>query len=269
METIISGIPVFYEQYGEGKPIIAIHGYRLDHRMMAACMEPVFKDTAGYKRIYVDLPGRGKTPSSPLLSNADKMVSFLIELIDNIVGGQNLLLVGESYGGYLSLGLLHEIKDRIDGVFLLCPQVFTENQRKPPRQILNKSPEMQQFTGADFDAFKNMAVTLTPYAFDRYKNEITPAIALSDSSYLSTFTAQLTCNDDLLKMCYDKPSCILTGRQDHVVGYASAYDIFENFTRCSYAVLDSTGHCLQIENPTLFNHFLSDWLSRTANTVYV
>lgn len=34
---------IYYEDLGEGIPIIMIHGYSLDHRLMSGCMEPVFE----------------------------------------------------------------------------------------------------------------------------------------------------------------------------------------------------------------------------------
>ena len=42
MEILIKDIPINYEEYGKGKPVLCIHGYMVDHRMMKNCFEPVF-----------------------------------------------------------------------------------------------------------------------------------------------------------------------------------------------------------------------------------
>ena len=60
MRCNVKNVEVNYEVYGEGKPIIIIHGSTVDHRLMTGCMEPIFNNRDGYKRIYLDLPGMGK-----------------------------------------------------------------------------------------------------------------------------------------------------------------------------------------------------------------
>lgn len=36
---------IYYEEMGEGRPIIMIHGFTPDHRLMSGCMEPIFEKT--------------------------------------------------------------------------------------------------------------------------------------------------------------------------------------------------------------------------------
>ncbi|MFN2127060.1 MAG: alpha/beta fold hydrolase, partial [Anaerolineales bacterium] len=62
MKCKLERITVNYETFGEGKPIIMLHGWPLDHRIMVNVMEPLFKNRDGWKRIYPDLPGMGDTP---------------------------------------------------------------------------------------------------------------------------------------------------------------------------------------------------------------
>jgi len=64
MECKIKNISINYEIIGEGKPIIMLHGYYVDHRLMTGCMEPVLSSKEGFKRIYIDLPGMGKSGSA-------------------------------------------------------------------------------------------------------------------------------------------------------------------------------------------------------------
>lgn len=67
---------------------------------------------------------------------------------------------------------------------------------------------------------------------------------------------------DNLNDKFDKPSIILTGRQDDCVGYKDAYKLLENFTRASFVVLDKAGHNLQIEQEDVFNLLISEWIKR-------
>ncbi|MFX1513286.1 MAG: alpha/beta fold hydrolase, partial [Promethearchaeota archaeon] len=56
-------VDIYYEIIGERKPVVIIHGFHPDHGSMKGCMEPVFSKRSGWKRIYFDLPGMGKTKS--------------------------------------------------------------------------------------------------------------------------------------------------------------------------------------------------------------
>jgi pimeloyl-ACP methyl ester carboxylesterase len=101
----IQGVPVYYEQFGEGKPVLFIHGWSVEHRLMSGCFEPVFKKINGYHRIYLDLPSMSRTSFADWIKNPDDMLKILLGFINNIIGDKNYLLAGESYGGYLSMGL--------------------------------------------------------------------------------------------------------------------------------------------------------------------
>jgi pimeloyl-ACP methyl ester carboxylesterase len=51
MECEIQNIKIYYETIGHGKPILMIHGFAPDHRLMKGCMEPIFENRGNYKRI--------------------------------------------------------------------------------------------------------------------------------------------------------------------------------------------------------------------------
>lgn len=68
---------IYYEVIGEGIPIIMLHGFSPDHRLMKGCMEPIFKERDGWSRIYMDLPGMGKTKNYENISNSDDMLWWL------------------------------------------------------------------------------------------------------------------------------------------------------------------------------------------------
>ena len=56
-------IKIHYQIIGNGKPIIMLHGLNCDLNLMKCCMENIFKNKNGYKRIYIDLLGMGKSES--------------------------------------------------------------------------------------------------------------------------------------------------------------------------------------------------------------
>jgi pimeloyl-ACP methyl ester carboxylesterase len=43
MEYKIRDVTIYYEIFGSGSPILMIHGWSPDHRLMKGCMEPIFQ----------------------------------------------------------------------------------------------------------------------------------------------------------------------------------------------------------------------------------
>ena len=274
MVCSVRDIPVHYEAYGEGKPVLFIHGSYVDHRMMVDPFEPIFKTVQGYRRIYLDLPGTGKTPSADWIKGSDHILEVVIEFVNAVIGKENFLLAGCSYGGYISLGLTYKIGDKIDGVLLLCPQLDPrEDENLPQKNTLYTSKEMNLAAMiSDTDTFYlDMAVIVTPYTFDKWQTTIVPALQMADMEALSSRN-EWYCDDlhsAVSKQLFHKPSCILTGKQDNITGYKVANELLERFTRATFAVLDCAGHMLQAEREPLFKQLVVDWIERVEGYNFV
>ena len=74
MDCELKDTTVHYEALGEGRPIVMLHGWSVDHRHMVSDMEPLFRQRDGWKRIYLDLPGHGTTPGKDWITNQDRML---------------------------------------------------------------------------------------------------------------------------------------------------------------------------------------------------
>ncbi|CAG8891843.1 unnamed protein product [Penicillium egyptiacum] len=51
-------------EIGKGLPVVIIHGCQMEGRVEEPDFEPIFTKTAGFHRIYADLPGMGTTPAN-------------------------------------------------------------------------------------------------------------------------------------------------------------------------------------------------------------
>jgi pimeloyl-ACP methyl ester carboxylesterase len=70
------------------------------------------------------------------------------------------------------------------------------------------------------------------------------------------------CRDDEV-LSFSKPTLIVVGRQDSIVGYQDAWQLMEGFPRATFAVLDYSGHALGVgERNTIFRALVNDWIDR-------
>ena len=265
MKCKIKNISINYEVMGSGKPIIMIHGSHVDHRLMTGCMEPLFNNIDGYKRIYLDLPGMGKTKGENWIINSDVMLDTVINFIEKVIPNENFLLAGESYGGYLARGIVQRIANRVEGLLLICPSITMDlNKRNIPTHIILKSDDklLSQLDTDDAEGFTSIQVVQSKKNWDRYKDEILSGVRLADNSFLLHLEAAFSFDVDILKEKFNKPTLILVGRQDSKVGYKDAWSILDNYPRATFAVLDRAGHNLQIEQGELFTSLVTEWIVR-------
>jgi pimeloyl-ACP methyl ester carboxylesterase len=259
---------VFYKVYGEGKPIISLHGFTLDHRSMIGSLEPIFECRDGWKRIYLDLPGHGLTPGQEWIKNSDDMLQVVLDFIDNVIPDTNFAIAGLSYGGYLARGLVHRRPKRILGLLLIVPRIIGrfEDRIRPEKAVLERDDEFLSSLGKqEREGFVDVAVIQTGKLLPRYAEEITSAVQIADSQFLERLKPgddDFSFEVDSLSVKFDGPTLILVGRQDHWVGYQDAWSIIEKYPHATFAVFDRAGHALQLEQNELFNVLVSEWLDR-------
>jgi len=107
MDYQVRDVNIYYEEHGSGTPVLMIHGWGPDHRLMKGCMEPIFQSMQqSWKRIYFDLPGMGRTQGKTWITGSDQMLDLLLDFIDGIIQNRHFLVAGESNGGYLARGII-------------------------------------------------------------------------------------------------------------------------------------------------------------------
>ena len=268
MKCKIKNVSINYEVIGEGKPIVMIHGYYTDYRVMTGCMEPLISDKESYKRIYIDLPGMGESESAAWINNSDTMLNIVIDVIEKIIPDENFLLVGESYGGYLARGVMYKMAARIDGVLLICPVIIADHNKRnvPAHIVLVKDDKLlSKLTPEKAENFNCGAVVQSEKIYERYENEIMAGVKIADSNFLRNFRKNgyvFSFDVDNSNNKFDKPVLMLVGKQDNCVGYKDQWGILENFPRATFAILDRAGHNLQIEQAAVFNSLVNEWLVR-------
>lgn len=268
MECKVRDINIYYEIHGEGKPIVMIHGRSPDHRLMKGCMEPIFKTiNTTWQRIYFDLPGMGKTKGAPWITGSDQMFDLVMDFIDAVIPNQNFLLAGESYGGLLARGIINKRPSSVDGLLLICPVVAYEGPEGKGGQfkVLEKDDALldsltkedrNYFEGKGINALQNKRV------WERFKTEVLPGLKMADHSFLENCRKPLSFDVDALEKPYLKPTLMLAGRQDSIVGYRGILKLLDLYPRGSLVLLDRAAHNLQIEQDNLFTETVKEWLDR-------
>lgn len=272
MKCQVRDVSVHYEVRGNGRPLLMLHGNPTDHRSMMGAFEPIFQAREGWQRIYLDLPGMGQSPGAEWIRGTDEMLLVVEDFIEQVMRGQSFVVAGMSYGGYLARGLLKKMPEWLDGLMLLVPAMTADaSQRQlPPKTVLVHEPAALTDVPSDMvePLLRNMVV-LTARTAQRVADELAPGLMIADHAFLAEVRKHYSFSfavDDL-EAPFEKPVLIVTGRHDNITGYQEAGSLLKQCPRATYAVLDRAGHGVFIEQETLFNMLVSEWLDRVEEYV--
>jgi len=262
---------IHYTVLGEGPPILMLHGWGVDHRLMSGPLEELFADgSLRFRRIYVDLPGMGASRAGASVRNSDQMQEILQRFIEMVIPGEGFLLAGESYGGHLARGLLREVAARVRGLMLLCPLIvpgYRQGTVPAPRVLERDEALLARLSPTERDAFTYITVRQTETVWRDFARDIYPALSAGDRSFLETrLDGAFSQPIHELPLEFDKPALVLLGRQDAEVGYADQTRLYLDLPRASVVILDAAGHNLQIEQKRVFQALVRDWLERVERT---
>jgi pimeloyl-ACP methyl ester carboxylesterase len=270
MECDLGKIVVHYETFGEGIPIIMLHGWYLDHRSMVADLEPIFKTRQGWKRLYLDLPGMGRTQGMSWITNNDHMLAVVQGFIDNVIPEQRFVVAGYSYGGYLARGIVYRKFAMMDGLLLIAPITAPNHLDSSAKLTLARSETIMSGLTTEESNIFDLAVVQSREALDYIRSYVIPAIRVADLEFIKKLSGKFSFDVDVLSEPFDKPTLILMGRQDSYVGYRDSWSIVENYPRATFAILDRSGHFLGRpgEQEKLFVALIHEWLDRVKEHTY-
>lgn len=259
----VGDVQVEVELHGHGAPLLMLHGWEVDRRLMTGCLEPLFAPDEPWLRVYPDLPGRGGTPPHSAVDSSDATADLVVAVMAAVAPGRRFAVVGESYGGYLARGVLARRPDLL-GLALICPMVTTGDRDLPRHAVLERDDDLvAAIDPALRPGFEANNVRQTPAVWARYVADVLPGLAAADRAYLEhVLGPRVPLSDE--DATTDAPVLVVAGRQDAAVGYRQQVRLAERFDRATLAVLDTAGHNAQFEQPELFGALVREWLDRVS-----
>lgn len=265
---------IYFEAEGpeDGMPAIFMHGFGGSLEVMRGSAGRVFASHRWgrrCRRLFVDLPGHGRSEAPANCTSSDEMLERLDMFVGRLAGRRPFLLAGESYGGYLALGLVARRSEQVAGLHLLCPLVVagrSERRREPREVLVRDEPFLESLPEADRKLFLETAVIATPEVYGRFRENIVPGRQMVSMELVSRVNACYELSADPLAtrevLGYSAPTLICCGRHDASVGWRDQLDLAVRLPRCSFALVDAAGHNLEVEHPQLYQAAVAGWLDR-------
>ena len=269
----LEGIDLAYEEFGTGRPILFLHGWSLDHENEVADFEPIFADRPGWRRLYLDLPGHGRTPGAERVQDMDGVLQVVLEFIDAVAPGQRVAVAGTSAGALPARGIVYRRPEQVCGLLIRFPLIIADDTKRclpEPAVLVEDEAFMASLSAEDRELYGDIMIQKADFLeplkeyVDRY---ILPAQARGDAAFRDAIRQDperygLSFDVDDLPQPFEGPSLFMAGRQDTAVGYRDAWPIIEGYLRATFAVLDRAGHGTVAQQDELFKVLVYEWLDR-------
>ena len=233
----LNGVRHYYEVYGNGRPMLLIHGNGTATKGWAAQIDYFSKK---YRVYSVDCRGRGKSDLGPDTLRFDQMALDMAAFI-KAMKLDSVDVVGKSDGAIIAIlmGIHHPAHLRRIVAFAanmqpdstaLTPAVLREmsTQRKEAERML-----------AVGDKSKNWEVERQRYRLDEFQPHIT--------------------GDDLARI--HVPVLVLSGDRDAIKTQHTLW-IYQHIPRSNLCILPGATHQVPREHPELFNQMVDGFLSK-------
>ena len=274
MQCDLDKATIDYEEHGEGRPILMLHGWTMDRRVEIDTYERIFATRPGLRRIYPDLPGMGRSVAKAGLRNQDDMLEALLAFVDRVLPTGRFLLAGTSAGGYLARAIAVHRRPCVAGLLLRVPAIIPDTTRRTlptfrplvrdEALIATLDKEEQLLLGDVLVETRDYIDTLGR----RLRGLVQPAIEATAPAMLDIRAdpKRYAVSFDLAERekGFEEPTLIVAARQDMVVGYRDAWTILESYPRATFAVVDRADHGWPLESHDLLGALVGDWLRRVA-----
>ena len=244
--------------------MVLLHGFGLNHRSLLS-LEPTFERSAGWRRVYLDLPGATESPVNAVSSSQEVAEAVRDEILAR-VGEEPFAVLGGSFGGMIARYVAHELRPQVLGLATLAGVFVARHDARtvPPRTVLRRDPGIEPLLGAAVEQYREDAVVESTDDARAFLQYLLPGLDGADQSALERISKRYSLDqepEDAHPEPFLQPTLHITGRQDHVVGYADAWHRIDHYPRASFAVLDAAGHNLLFEHRELCSALVADWLA--------
>jgi pimeloyl-ACP methyl ester carboxylesterase len=239
-EAQVNGISIHYRIYGNGSPVIFLHGGLANSDYWGAQVPAV---AAHHTVILMDSRGHGRSTRDVRPYGYDLMADDVLALMDHLKIAK-ADIVGWSDGAILGIDLALRHKDRVGKVFAFAANTLTSGVK----DNVEKNPTFAAYIERAGHEYEAQSATPKEYA--------------SFVEQISKMWAEQPNWSDAQLAAIDTPVLIVDGDHDEAIKREHTEYISAAIPHAGLLILPNTSHFAFLQDPQQFNfailHFLGD-----------
>ena len=246
--SLAGGRSYFYEDRGEGLPLLLFHGFPFTSESFWPQLE---KPPKGVRILAPDHRGFGKSAAAPGIATMEAMAEDGVALLDALKL-ESALVGGVSMGGYVAIALTRLDPGRVKGLLLVDTQSVADDEAgKARRESVAADVEKNGVAGVVNGLLpKLMAPGVAPALKQRVE-----ALMLAQSAQAvaaaSRGMASRTDGKDILSR-FSGPCSIIVGSEDVITPIEKAKVMEQLVQGSALDVIEGAGHLSNLEKPEEF-----------------
>ncbi|BEP58743.1 MULTISPECIES: alpha/beta fold hydrolase [unclassified Variovorax] len=274
--TARDGTRLYYEEAGTGTPIVFVHEFGGDHRSWEAQMRYF---TRRYRCI--TFAARGYTPSDVPTDVERYSQQIAVDDIADVMSGLDIdkaHIVGLSMGGFSTLhfGLRHASRALslvVAGAGYGAEKEFEDYFRNVSLEVARKFEEVGApgFSKTYSQAGSRIVFQVKdPRGWQEFANQLAEHSSVGSARTMQGVQARRPSIYDLEAKLRQMavPTLVVVGDEDDHCLQPGIF-LKKTVPACGLLVLPKTGHTLNIEEPALFNQFVSDFLATVEQDLWL
>lgn len=269
----INNINIAYREAGRGQPVILVHGFASSSYTWLSLVRLL---PSGFRYIALDLKGFGRSakPRDKNYSAYDQakiLTGFINEL-----GLDNMIIIGHSFGGIVSLVSLisNNIKNRVAGLVLIDTVAYFNHipdfiaklripvgnilglEFFPPRELV-----LQVLKDVFYDPSKITEEMIDAYTENLCLPEAKRSLIRSASQFVSNDMKHIHEKFNQIRI----PALIISGSNDRLIPIEESYVLKRDLPRVELKVIPQCGHSPQEECPQETAKIVSGFLTKARS----
>ena len=243
---MIGGIKTNYQVFGEGKPLLILHGWMSNSDRWALVAEKIAEgglastgEAGGFRVIVPDLPGFGKSDALSMPWDTNKYINWAEQFVKEL-GISDFYLLGHSFGGALASKIAVKHAQEVKKLFLVSAACV----RKKTGQksfLKNISKVVKLFYFLPYYGFFRKAF----YKFIIRKSDYVYVDGIMKETYLNVVGEDLSFHLPFIKV----PTVIIWGDKDESTPIEDARLINAKIKNSKLVIIPGAGHKLNKDQP--------------------
>ena len=264
MKIKLRDIQLYCHDEGHGETLMFVHGFPLDHSMWLHQIK-AFRKT--HRVLAPDLRGFGQSDAVPNASTIVTMAQLaddMAELLDSLNIETPVIFCGLSMGGYVGWEMFSRHRDRLT-CLVLCDTRADQDSPKiaKGREIMARQLECE---GTEFlvDSMTNRLFSpeTIRQATDAYRStceSIRGCSAWGAAAAARGMAKRRNFSRQLAEI--DLPTLIVCGQYDTISTPAEMRSLASEVSGARFCEIPDAGHMAPLENPTVFNQLMGEFLT--------
>lgn len=254
------GSEIFYQVYGNGKPVVLLHGFAED--------SSIWDQQVSFLQhhcllIVPDIPGSGR---SQLLAKENVGIEDYARVVKTLLEQENInqcILLGHSMGGYITLAFAELFPEKLTAFGFVHSTAFADNEEK--KNTRRKAIKLMEEYGV-YPFLKNSTPNLFSEVYkreqpQRVSNLIEQGRKFSKEALVQYYAAMISRPDrtSILEKA-NVPVLFIIGSEDVA---APLEDLLKqvHLPKISYVhIMQNVGHMSMWEKPSELNKYLIEFI---------